>query len=548
MKRAPSKQIFLVFASGILLSSCGFHLPNYQDGISLASNNPVSSVPPTSTSTGKGSQSDTVTHFTFAYNESNQSYTLVSAIDNFASSKGVALIPESFNDGTHGNLLVRSIKEGVFASFKTLQSVFIPSGINEIGAGAFLNCPSLSSFSVDPANSAFYSDGSSIWTMNLSALIATVTQMRSTTYYLPSGLSSISSDCFVGASFSEVILPDSVRKIGDRCFTHCSFLSGITLPTSLSVLGEDCFQDCPKLAQFTFQGNSSFYSDGKALFRSYQSCLLYFAPASSTSYAVPSNILSIGPSAFLGNTLLKDITFPAGLESVGQAAFSDCSNLDKVTFLSNSVTLDNSCFLNTSSLQTVTFPTGGGPSVVGESAFANSGIENSDFLSSTNLTTINENAFFGCTRLKTVSLGPNLQSIVGNPFAACSALSHFDFPSGNNFSFRSDGAFLYQGTAASGNYTLIAALLSSPSSLSIAAPITRIGPSCFRYSQCLEGLFMPASLLSIGEFALADCAVLTSLNYTGTSSGFSSIIKEANWHQNSPQITSVACSDGSVPL
>ena len=78
---------------------------------------------------------------TYSYDSTSQSYT-VTGYSNITTSDKV-VIPDKYNDGTHGEHPVTSIGNHAFSYCSSLTSVTIPSSIKSIGTYAFQNCTSL---------------------------------------------------------------------------------------------------------------------------------------------------------------------------------------------------------------------------------------------------------------------------------------------------------------------------------------------------------------------------------------------------------------------
>ena len=62
----------------------------------------------------------------------------------------------------------------------------------------------------------------------------------------------ISDDLFFACeSLERVVLPDSVRAIGNYAFNRCAALTGIAIPSAVTSVGERAFWRCPALTDVT---------------------------------------------------------------------------------------------------------------------------------------------------------------------------------------------------------------------------------------------------------------------------------------------------------
>ena len=108
---------------------------------------------------------------------------------------------------------------------------------------------------------------------------------------------------FVGQSLQsfqdklEVVLPESLKEIGDYAFDDCYNLVSVNIPDSVTSIGESAFHCC------------------KAL----------------TSITIPNSVQSIGGYAFASCSSLTSITIPNSVTSIGNSAFLCCDKLTSVT-------------------------------------------------------------------------------------------------------------------------------------------------------------------------------------------------------------------------
>ena len=126
-------------------------------------------------------------------------------------------------------------------------------------------------------------------------------------------------------------------------------------------------------------------------------------------------------------------------------------------------------------------------------------------------------AFYGCSRLTSLTIPSSVTSIVEGAFTSCSGLTSLTIPS--SVTSIGEGAF----NGCSGLTSLIIpssvtsigkaafAGCSGLTSLTIPSSVTSIDREVFHYCSGLTSLTIPSSVTSIGKAAFASCSRLTSL-------------------------------------
>ena len=97
---------------------------------------------------------------------------------------------------------------------------------------------------------------------------------------------------------ASVVIPNTVKSIGDFAFEGCTGLTSVTIGNSVTRIGSSAFSGCSGL----------------------------------TSVTIPDSVTSIGDWVFEGCTRLTSVTIPESVTSIGSYIFEKCKNLKDITF------------------------------------------------------------------------------------------------------------------------------------------------------------------------------------------------------------------------
>ena len=169
-----------------------------------------------------------------------------------------------------------------------------------------------------------------------------------------------------------------------------------------------------------------------------------------TAY-LPDTVTTIGDNAFDGCVNLTSVTqvgssddavFPASVTSIGNYAFEGCGKLNMNFGEAEALTtIGDNAFYGCISLQRVEFASGSALDYIGKEAFMKSGVSVVD-LEGTKVTEIGYSAFEGCASLVELTLPETIEIININAFYGCTSLSDVSV-SGNaeNITFIGSHAF-----------------------------------------------------------------------------------------------------------
>lgn len=136
-------------------------------------------------------------------------------------------------------------------------------------------------------------------------------------------ITSLSESAFECSTVQRVVLPNTLKDIGDRAFYQCRSLTTINFCEGLQKIGGEAFS-ATQLGDITLP--STLTSIGSYSFAS------SFGNITSVKFTGPT---SIGSDTFQSLTSLKSVDFGDKSTLIGGSAFYCCSNLTEVKLSSN---------------------------------------------------------------------------------------------------------------------------------------------------------------------------------------------------------------------
>lgn len=265
------------------------------------------------------------------------------------------VIPSEIN-----GLVVTSIESDAFYENKNFSDITLPDTIRDIDMYTF----SQTDYYKNQNN---WEDG----VFYIGKHLIKAKESLSGEYAVKEGTVYISSCAFIGCeNLTNIIIPDSVQRIGDRAFVNTEYYNN-----------DDNWE------------NEVFYA-GKHLIKAKETI--------SGNYSVKDGTISISDFAFYDCSLLTNITFPSSISKIENRAFTNCKGLTEVVIPDSITNIREWVFSGCENLTNITIPD--------------------------SVTTIGEGAFAGCRKLSSLTLPDSIACIGKSAFYDCVGLTEITVP------------------------------------------------------------------------------------------------------------------------
>jgi len=518
------------------------------------------------------------------------------------------------------NILNKNISNSMFKGCIGLTSLIIPSTVTSVGDNAFEDCTGLSKLDENTFLNKVISTEMFKGCHGLTNVIipSNITQVGELAFAFLNNLnyakidtditgSNVFSDCL---SLRKIDITNNCTKTGNYTFTRCKNLCilnsntpvYINMPDSVTFIGASLFAECgfgantytspPRPRNVFYSGplglGSNMFSENQYLESivlniskdtlanaadtfSYAISLKHvyfnipgelhipdrmFEGCSNLSFAIPSNVTSVGLYAF---KYVKNIGYiPSSITKFGEEAFANISTLGSVTIFPTVTDLGRGVFYSCTNLRDVNIQN----DKITSELFKNcNSITN--LIISSSVTSVGEKAFEGCTGIKQLDETNILNKVIGTEmFKDCNNLTSITIPSSvtqigdtaffdckglTNITIKNSviGSSMIRGCYALRNITIPPSVTSvgnyafSPTGnvnlqtgridgfdpdesdeitspnvglTSVTIQNSVIGNNMFVYCHNLKNITIPSSITSVGHYAFFSCTRLTNIN------------------------------------
>ena len=385
---------------------------------------------------------------------------------------------------------IKIIGNNAFENCSGLTSITIPDSVMSIGNSAFSGCSNLIKIETDSENPNYFSQDGILYSRKNTEFVHIPANLQGNVTIVD-GIANIEDSAFSGRSgLTSVIIPDSVTSIGSDAFEGCSGLISITIP----FVGENT------------EGNGDTHFG-----------YIFGSVPVSLKEVIITGGTSIWTSAFYGCSGLTSITIPDSVTSIGDYAFRYCSGLTSIIVEEGNTKYHSSgnCLIETVAKTLILgcknsiIPDDGSVTSIGDDAFYGcSGL--TSIIIPDSVTGIGYYAFIDCSGLMSIIIPDSVTSIEWSAFGGCSGLTSISIP----FVGATKGGtkdmhfgYIFGASSYSDNDDYVPVSLKEV----IITGGTSIGNSAFAVCHGLTSIIIPDSVTNIGSSAFSGCSGLTSI-------------------------------------
>lgn len=248
---------------------------------------------------------------------------------------------------------------------------------------------------------------------------------------------------------TEIILPQKLNTLGKFAFRNCKSLTTVTLPETVTSIGESAFDACVSLENLVIPDGVNSISKG-----AFGGC------TSLKTMSINNPNIVLGASVFEGCSSLETVKLPEGIQTI-PASFFASSGIQEITLPSTVVEIGQTAFMGTHSLSTIDLTNCSSLTTIGNNAFAVSGINQiqlpnslrmikSNAFEASKLTSITipdsvigngeangdggigELAFWNCANLKSISIPKGISRLNQGTFKGCISLENVEIRDAEN--------------------------------------------------------------------------------------------------------------------
>lgn len=143
---------------------------------------------------------------------------------------------------------VEELEHYIFYNTQNLRTIEIGKGVTELDPKfklAYGTLPDDIEVIIDGENPKYKTEGNLIINKLENEVVTYIANVETQT--VPEGIEKLGKSAFVYMDATNIILPTTLKEIGEKCFEDSTKLLEINIPNSVEIIGENAFNDCASL-------------------------------------------------------------------------------------------------------------------------------------------------------------------------------------------------------------------------------------------------------------------------------------------------------------
>lgn len=148
---------------------------------------------------------------------------------------------------------VEEIRPHVFYGCSSLERITFPDSVEKINFEQFNGCVSLTEIAVGEGNRTYKTVNGDLYSRDGRKLMFYAPGKKEREFTVPSGVEEIGFLAFLDCGWvTDVIIPEGVTAIERYAFAFCPSLERVVFPKGIKTVGEKILKDCPSLREVFF--------------------------------------------------------------------------------------------------------------------------------------------------------------------------------------------------------------------------------------------------------------------------------------------------------
>lgn len=181
-----------------------------------------------------------------------------------------------------------------------------------------------------------------LYSLDMKTVIGVDDSSNEFTGKIPYGAKSIDDDVFSECPYEELIMPDSIVKLGERVLENSTALEKVKLPALITRLPRNLFFGCSALTSIVMPNIVEDFPEG-----------IFAYCTSLKEIPFRAGITVLHKNVFKGCSSLKSLVIPDTVKIIEAFAVADCVSLESVILPAGIEFIDENAFLGCSSLRTI---------------------------------------------------------------------------------------------------------------------------------------------------------------------------------------------------